>query len=119
MRDISNRIQHYRLSRYAMPEDRVGRRLRWIWLGVGLWLVWIGFVSDHNLYRLYQLGREAAHEKAELARVNAEAARLDAQVTDPSAKRRLAESEARKNGMARPGEIIYRIDEKGASRDGH
>ena len=116
MRDIGTRIQRYRLARYAMPEDRIGRRLRWAWLVAGLWLVWVGFVSDHNFYRLLQLSREEAHERAELARARGELVRLDAQLADPRAQRRLAESAARRNGMARPGEIIYRIDEKSAAR---
>ena len=112
MRDIGTRIQRYRLARYAMPEDRVSRRLRWVWLAVALWLVWVGFVSDHNFYRLIQLGREEQHAKAELERARTDLARLDAQLADPRAQRRLAENAARRNGMARPGEIIYRIDEK-------
>jgi len=116
MRDIGSRIQRYRLSRYAMPEDKVGRRLRWAWLLAALWVVWVGFLSDHNFYRLFQLGHEASHERSELARIDAEVARLDAVLSDPGALRRQAEAEARRNGMARPGDIIYRIDDKKSPR---
>ena len=110
MRDIGTRIQRYRLSRYALPEDRVRRTLRWAWLAGALWLVWIGFVSEHNLMRLRQLSRERQRSEATLQQLNSEVARLDAQQRDPAAQRSLAEHALReKSGMAKPGEIIYQI----------
>ena len=110
MRDIGSRIERYRLSRYAMPEDPVRRRLRWFWLLPALWLVWVGFVSEHSFLRLGQLARERARTAADLRRVKAEIARLDVMVHDPDARRDLAEHALReKAGMAQPGEIIYRI----------
>jgi cell division protein FtsB len=110
MRDIGTRIQRYRLSRYAPPEDRVRRGLRWAWLVGALWLVWVGFVSEHNLLRLRQLSHERQHSETELRRLNGEVARLDAQQHDPAARRLLAEHALReRSGMARPGEIVYQI----------
>ncbi len=110
MRDIGTRIQRYRLSRYAPPEDRVRRNLRWAWLAGALWLVWVGFVSEHNLMRLRQLSRECQRSEATLQRLNSEIARLDAQQRDPAAQRSLAEHALReKSGMAKPDEIIYQI----------
>ena len=110
MRDIGARIQRYRLSRYAVPEDRVRRGLRWAWLVGALWLVWVGFVSEHNFVRLSQLSHEHQRSETELKRLDAEVARLDAQQRDPAAQRILAEHALReRSGMARPGEIIYRI----------
>ena len=110
MRDIGTRIQRYRLTRYAPPEDRVRRGLRWAWLVGALWLVWIGFLSEHNLLRLRQLSRERQRSEAGLQVLNREVARLDAQQRDPTAQRSLAEHALReKSGMARPGEIIYQI----------
>ena len=110
MRDIGARIQRYRLSRYAPPEDRVRRGLRWAWLVGVLWLVWIGFVSEHNLLRLRKLSHECQRSEAWLQRLNSEVARLDVQQRDPAAQRLLAEHALReKSGMARPGEIIYQI----------
>ena len=53
-----------------------------------------------------------AHETRELDRLRAEAGKLEAQITSESARKRLAESQARRNGMARADESIYRIDEK-------
>jgi cell division protein FtsB len=110
MRDIGARIQRYRLSRYAAPEDRVRRGLRWAWLVGALWLAWVGFASEHNFVRLWQLSHERQHSETELRRLDAEVARLDAQQRDPAAQRILAEHALReKSGMARPGEIIYSI----------
>jgi len=110
MRDISTRIQRYRLSRYALPEDRVRRRLRWAWLLAAFWLVWVGFVSEHSFVRLWQLSREREHTEVELRRLKEEIARLDVDAHDPAAQRDLAEHALReKTGMAQRGEIIYRI----------
>jgi cell division protein FtsB len=110
MRDIGTRIQRYRLSRYAPPEDRVRRGLRWAWLIGALWLVWVGFVSEHNFMRLRQLSHESRHSEAELRRLDGEVVRMDAQQRDPAAQRLLAEHALReRSGMARPGEIIYQI----------
>jgi cell division protein FtsB len=110
MRDIGIRIQRYRLSRYAPPEDRVRRGLRWAWLAGALWLVWIGFVSEHNLVRLRRLSDERQRSEARLQQLNSEVARLNAQRRDPAAQRSLAEHALReKSGMAKPGEIIYQI----------
>ncbi len=110
MRDISIRIQRYRLSRYAAPRDQGHRRLRWIWVIGGLWLVWAGFVSDHSFLRLWQLSGENGRSAAMLRRLEGEIARRNAEVTDPDEQRSLAEHALReKNGMAKPGEIIYRV----------
>ena len=117
MRDIGARIQRYRLSRYAPPVDRVRRRLRWAWLAGALWLVWVGFVSEHNLVRLWQLGRERVRSEVRLQQLKGEIARLDAQLRDPAAQRVLAEHALReKAGMAQPGEIIYFIRPVGPAR---
>jgi len=110
MRDIGNRIQRYRLSRYATPVDRVRRNLRWAWLAGALWLAWVGFLSEHNLLRLRQLSNEGRHSEAQLRQLNHEVARLDAERADPEAQRLLAEHALReKSGMAKRGEIIYLI----------
>ena len=110
MRDIGSRIGRYRLSRYAAPIDRIRRRLRWAWVLAALWLVWISVVGDHSLWRIWRLGRENAHAHRQLAEMRGEIDRLDQQIHDPRVGRELAEKTLReKNGMARPGEIIYRI----------
>ncbi len=110
MRDIGDRINRYRLSRYAAPVDRVRRRLRWAWLVAALWITWVGFVSDHNFVRLWRLSQERRQSEADLERLRAQVAELDARLRDPAAQRELAEHTLReKSGMAKPGEIVYRV----------
>jgi cell division protein FtsB len=113
MRDIGSRIQQYRLSRYGSPH-RARRRL--LWLGVFAWALWASVISDHSVYRLWRLGREQQRAQQDLERMREEIRKLDAERDDPEAQRDLAERALReKNGMARQGEIIYRI--KGGSAD--
>ncbi len=110
MRDISHRIRRYRLSRYAPPVDAWRRRMRWAWVAGGLWLVWVGLVSDHSLYRIWRLSLENARAQRELERVRQEAERLDEQLSNPKTARDRGEHELReRKGMAGPGEFIYRI----------
>jgi cell division protein FtsB len=109
MRDIGTRIQRYRLSRYAAPQDPLRRRLRWGWLVFALWMVWVGVISEHNFLRLWRLSAERVHSEAELRRLDSEVAALDAQLRDPAARRRLTEQALRRSGMAGKGEIIYRF----------
>ena len=108
MRDIGVRIQRYRLSRYAPPIDRIRRRLRWAWVIGALWLVWVGFLSDHNCYRIWQLSREERLNRQEIARLAAESGRLDHEASDPKLRRKAAEAYLRERaGMARRDEIVY------------
>jgi len=112
MRDIGSRLRRYRLSRYALPVDPIRRRLRWGWIALALWLVWIGFASDHSLWRIWQLGRENARAERDLHRTQESMARLESELANPESSRELAEKALReRTGMARPGEIIYRIRE--------
>jgi len=118
MRDIGSRIQRYRLSRYAEPERPLRRGLRWFWLAGALWLIWAGFVSEHNFVRLGRMARERERSAAELVRIRTEVTALDARLRDPAARRQLAERALReKAGMARPGEIVYHIQPAKPSRD--
>jgi cell division protein FtsB len=83
---------------------------RWIWAGLALWLLWAGLVSDHSFYRIWRLGRENERYQLELERVRHEIDRLEAELRSPQAMRERAERQLREeNGMAKPGEIIYRI----------
>ena len=110
MRDIGNRIRRYRLARYATPDDPFRRKLRWAWAFVATWLVWVGLISDHSFIQLWRLNRENAKAHVELEQVRRTSRELEASAKDPRAIRRLAEHELReKNGMAKPGEIVYRI----------
>lgn len=112
MRDIGERIQRYRLSRYAPPEDRVQRRMRWVWFVAALWLAWVGVLSEHNFYRLWQLHRERGAVETKLARTRTQATDLEGELRSPDAVRWLAEKTAREqHGWARQGEIIYRVED--------
>ena len=110
MRDISSRLRRHRLSRYAPPSDPLRKGLRWGWVALGLWLIWIGVLSDHSLWRIWSLSRENLRTENALQVTRAEVERLDAELTNPETQRELAERALReKTGMARPGEIVYRI----------
>mgnify|MGYP001489586831 CR=1 FL=1 len=110
MRDIGRRIKRYRLSRYAPPEDRVHRGLRWVWVLAALWLVWIGVISDHSLWRIWRLSLENTGAHRQVAEARGELERIDRDLRDTRSARDLAEKELReKHGMAGPGEIIYRV----------
>jgi len=112
MSDIDTRLRRYRLSRYAPPSDPLKRGLRLGWLALGLWFVWIAVLSDHSLWRIWRLGRERDHTAQELQRTRTEVDRLSAELDNPATQRELAERALReRTGMARPGEIVYRIRE--------
>ena len=117
MRDIGTRIQRYRLSRYAASGSGVRRGLAWFWLAGTLWLVWAGFVSEHNFVRLGQMARERERSTAQLRHMREQIRVLDARLRDPAAQRDLTEHALReKAGMARPGEIVYHIRSGAPSR---
>jgi cell division protein FtsB len=110
MRDIGRRIRRYRLTRYAVPGGAARRPPGWVWIAMALWLAWVGFLSDHSLYRIWRMGAENARTRRELAQARREIDRLDREARDPKARLRDAERALRREGFARPGEIIYRID---------
>jgi len=107
MRDIGRRIRRYRLSRYAPPVDRVRRSLKWAWWLGALWLVWIALISDHSLLRIWRLRAALESSGRRLAESRRETEGIAATLRHPDL---LVERTARENyGMARPGEVIYRI----------
>jgi cell division protein FtsB len=110
MRDIGRRIQRYRLSRYRTPQGGFPRPPRWVWLVVLLWLAWVGVLSERSLYRIWRMGDENARAQRELTTVRDEIARLDKDARDPDSKLRDAERALRREGFARRGEVIYRIE---------
>jgi cell division protein FtsB len=117
MRDIGTRIQRYRLSRYAAPERPLRRRMRWVWLAGALWLVWAGFLSEHNFVRLGRLARERERSAAEVKRMQAQVAVLDARLRDPAAQRDLVEHALReKAGMVRRDELVYHFGPTGPTK---
>ena len=112
MGDFTRRIQRYRLGRYAAPESPIRRRLPWVWVALGLWLAWIGVISDHSLWRIWRLSAESRRAAEDLVKAREETARLEKESADPRSSRQRAERWLREQGgMAQPGEIIYRIQE--------
>ena len=110
MRDIGRRIQRYRLSRYRPPQGAFPRPPRWVWLVAALWLAYVGVLSERSLYRIWRMGDENARAERELTKVREEAARLDKDARDPQSRMRDAERALRREGFARRGEVIYRIE---------
>jgi cell division protein FtsB len=108
MSDIGQRIQRYRLTRYA--SSRRLMQLRWVWIGLAAWLVWAGLLSDHSFLQIWKLDHRNKDEQAELAKTRQEITDLEREAANPKAQREQAERVLREqNGMARPGEIIYRV----------
>jgi len=116
MRDIGTRIQRYRLSRYRPAAGPLGRPLQWLWIALAAWLVWTGLLSDHSFYRLWRLSREQRRSEIELERTREQVGALESENKDPRTRRERTERLLRERaGMAKPGEIVYRI--RGASPD--
>lgn len=112
MGDIGSRIRRYRLSRYARPESPLRHRMGWVWLALLAWVLWAGVVSDHSFLQLWRLGQERARAERDLERARLEIEQLETDARDPDARRTAAERSLReRSGMARPGEIVYRIQQ--------
>jgi cell division protein FtsB len=116
VRDIGERIRRYRLSRYGADAGRP-RRLGWIWPVLGLWLIYAGLLGEHSWLRIWRMSRENEQTQKELAATRKEQSRLESQLHDPGAQRDLGEQTLRgRDGYARQGEIIYRIQERDSLR---
>ena len=111
MRDIGRRIQRYRLARYAPAQG--AHVPKWAWLALGAWILWAGLVSDHSFYQLWRMERISAREHDRLQETQNSLRHLDRQARDGTERKRIAEKLLREQeGWSRPGEIIYRIDDK-------
>lgn len=108
--DILSRLNKHR-SPFAEPESALSRSRRWLWPLAGLWLLYVGVLSDHSLWRLWQVGHAASTTAVAVQRTQAEAVRVDRQLHDPDERRDLAEQVLREeHGLARPGEQVYRVE---------
>ena len=108
-RDITGRILGRPLHSPYAPGGGMPSRRRWLWLAIGGWLLWAGAFSDHSFWRISRLRHELRTANAEIARVTSEESRLSARLHDPAERARHAEEVLRQQGMARPGEIVYRL----------
>jgi cell division protein FtsB len=108
-RDITGRVLGKPLRSPYAPGGGGATRPRWLWLVVVAWVLWAGFISDHSLIRIARLKHELVATQADIERVKDEAAALDSRYRDPADRNQHAEEQLRARGMARPGEIIYRL----------
>ena len=112
MRDIGDRIRRYRLTRFGPRDAHLLRRLAWVWPILGLWGIYVLFLGEHSVIRIWHLSRENQRMHAELASTRQELDRLEARLNDPNVMRNRGEELLRvRNGFAKPGEFIYRIPE--------
>jgi cell division protein FtsB len=109
VQDFVRRIQKRTLSASGRPDHPLRRYARLVWIVLGAWLLWVGFLSEHSLSRLWRMSREEASVARELQAASAEFDRLQRQWKDPERTRFESERALRRQGWARPDEIIYRI----------
>jgi cell division protein FtsB len=107
-RDITGRVLGKPLRSPYAPGGG-SPRARWLWLLPIAWLLWMGVVSDHSLWRIARLRHELSTAQADLRQLHDQTSGLDARLHDPAERREHAEAALRARGMARPGEIIYRL----------
>ncbi len=115
-KDITGRVMRRPLHSPYMPGHNRSNMRRWLLIGLAVWALWVGVLSDHSLWRIAQLKHDLANAKSETQRIQLETQALDERVADPRAKREHAETLQRRNGWAMPGEIVYRF-RNGAARD--
>lgn len=108
-RDITGRVLRRPLNSPYLAGGGRYPWLRWVVLGGFAWLIYATMLSDHSLWRIAQLRRDLGESEAEIQRVRAETRRLEARLDDPRAQREHAEEVLRRQGLARPNEIIYRL----------
>ncbi len=83
---------------------------RWLWLALGLWLVWISVISEHSFWRISQLKTQIARAQHDTKRIKDDSDQMQGEMKDPTGKRFRAEEIARtEHGWAAPGEIVYRF----------
>ena len=118
-KDITGRVLGRPLHSPYAPGGGSPSRRRWLWRGVAGRLLWVGAFSDHSFWRIARLRHELRTANAEIARVKSEESRLDARLRDPAERARHAEEVLRQQGMARPGEIVYRLGTGSADSSRH
>ena len=110
MRDITRRLARHP-SAYGPPRGPWVRLRRLFAIGLGVWLLWAGLLSEHSALRLWQVGRKNTRVQNEASTVQTEAERIDRQLRDPAERHDLAEQVLREeHGLARKGEQVYRVD---------
>ena len=109
-RDIASRVLNRRIDSPYHGPSAWPVRPRWILLVLAVWAAWVAFNPDHGLLRIRELRRELNDSRVELANAKTTNTALDKRLHDPVGQAEHAEEVLRSQGMARPGEIVYRID---------
>jgi cell division protein FtsB len=118
MRDIGQRIQRYRLTRFGPRNAPLLRRLAWVWPILGIWGAYVLFFGEHSVLKIWRLSQENQRMRAELVSTQKELDRLEGRMNDPRVMREDAEHVLReRSGFAKSGEIIYRFETKSDSVD--
>jgi len=110
-RDITRRVLRRPLHSPYLPGGAHYRWMRWALLAVSVWLLYTAVLSDHSLWRILRLRQDLGESEAEVQRVKAETRKLEARLDDPRVRSEHAEEVLRRQGLARPNEIIYRLGE--------
>ena len=108
-RDITGRVLSRPLRSPYLPGGGARPHSRWLILLPLAWLLWVGVLSDHRLWRIARLKQDLQRATTEIRHVRTETAQLEARLNDPQARAENAEEHLRGLGMSRPGETIYRI----------
>lgn len=107
-RDITRRVLG-RPLRSPYGQGAGPRWLRWAVLAGSVWLLYAAVFSDHSLWRILRLRQQLAASDSEVSRVQEETRALEAQLNDPHERAEHAEEVLRRQGLARPNEILYRL----------
>jgi cell division protein FtsB len=87
--------------------------LRWLAAGLAtLLLIWITFFDSHSLLRRYQWHQELERLTKENQRLREDIRRLESQIDQPLSDETVEEIAREEYGMKRPGETVYRMEEK-------
>jgi len=108
-KDITRRVLGRPMQSPYLPGGGVPSRRLWWWIAGIVWLAWISVISDHSLWRIFRLKQELRAANREIAQIESETRKLDEKMSDPRARAEHSEEILRKQGMARPGEIVYRL----------
>ena len=87
-------------------------RGRFIWIGVILLLVWIGFLDSHSLYKRWTWHQELTELTIQNEMLREEIARLRAELAKDLTDEEVERIAREQYGMQRPGETVHPVEPK-------